>query len=53
MGLGLYLVQEIIREHFGEIGVISKQGEGTQFIIRLPCTKKSCTKNEHDKENNE
>ncbi len=39
MGLGLYLVQEIIREHSGEIGVISQQGEGTQFIIRLPCTK--------------
>ena len=40
MGLGLYLVQEIIREHFGEIGVISQVGEGTQFLIRLPCTKK-------------
>lgn len=39
MGLGLYLVQEIIRKHFGEIGVISQVDKGTQFLIRLPCTK--------------
>ncbi|MFK5892942.1 MAG: ATP-binding protein [Pseudomonadota bacterium] len=39
MGLGLYIVQEIIREHSGEIGVISHAGEGSEFIIRLPCTK--------------
>lgn len=39
MGLGLYLVQEIIREHFGEIGVMSQVEKGTQFLIRLPCTK--------------
>ena len=36
MGIGLYIVQEIIREHSGEIGVISHPGEGTEFIIRLP-----------------
>ncbi len=41
MGLGLYIVQEIIREHSGEIGVISDVGTGTQFIIRLPCTKRN------------
>ncbi len=42
MGIGLYIVQEIIREHSGEIGVISHTSEalekGTEFIIRLPCT---------------
>ncbi len=42
MGIGLYIVQEIIREHSGEIGVISHNSEalkkGTEFIIRLPCT---------------
>ncbi|MCW8932012.1 MAG: ATP-binding protein [Gammaproteobacteria bacterium] len=43
MGIGLYIVQEIIREHSGEIGVISQPSpqpsqskRGTEFIIRLP-----------------
>jgi len=36
-GLGLFIVQEIIQEHDGCIGVYSKADEGTQFIIRLPC----------------
>ena len=36
MGIGLYIVQEIIREHSGEIGVISHPDKGTEFIIRLP-----------------
>lgn len=35
-GLGLYIVQEIIQEHEGCIGVRSIEGQGTQFIIRLP-----------------
>ncbi|WP_198263609.1 sensor histidine kinase [sulfur-oxidizing endosymbiont of Gigantopelta aegis] len=38
MGIGLYIVQEIIREHAGEIGVISQPDKGAEFIIRLPCT---------------
>lgn len=37
MGLGLYIVQEIIQEHGGCIAVSSLSGEGTCFIIRLPC----------------
>ncbi len=36
-GLGLYIVQEIIEEHDGCIGVASVLGEGSRFIIRLPC----------------
>ncbi len=36
MGIGLYIVQEIIRDHSGEIGVISHPGQGSEFIIRLP-----------------
>lgn len=36
-GLGLYIVQEIILEHDGCIGVVSNVGEGCRFIIRLPC----------------
>jgi len=37
MGIGLYIAQEIIREHAGEIAVLSHPGQGTEFIIRLPC----------------
>jgi len=36
MGIGLYIVQEIIREHSGEIGVLSHPDKGTEFIIHLP-----------------
>ena len=35
-GLGLFIVERIIREHGGSIGVTSNEGEGTVFTIRLP-----------------
>ena len=35
-GLGLYMAQDIVRRHGGEISVQSKQGKGTKFIIKLP-----------------
>jgi len=35
-GLGLYIVEEIINEHNGCIGVDSEVGKGTCFLIRLP-----------------
>jgi two-component system NtrC family sensor kinase len=35
-GLGLSIVQEIIEDHDGCIGVDSEVGKGTTFLIRLP-----------------
>ena len=35
-GLGLAIVHDIIEEHYGCIGVESKIGQGTTFLIRLP-----------------
>ena len=35
MGMGLYLVQQIIRAHGGSIEVISQSGQGTEFLVRL------------------
>jgi len=36
-GIGLALVQEYITLHDGKISVFSKEGEGTEFIVELPC----------------
>jgi signal transduction histidine kinase len=38
-GLGLYVVEEIIEENNGCIGVYSEVGKGTSFLIRLPMKK--------------
>ncbi|MEJ7710841.1 MAG: histidine kinase dimerization/phospho-acceptor domain-containing protein [Pyrinomonadaceae bacterium] len=35
-GLGLSIVYQIIQDHKGSISVLSKEGEGTAFIIELP-----------------
>jgi signal transduction histidine kinase len=35
-GLGLSLSYDIIKAHGGELKVASKEGEGSEFIIRLP-----------------
>jgi len=35
-GLGLSLSYDIVKAHEGEIKVNSKEGEGTDFVIRLP-----------------
>jgi len=39
-GLGLAITRRIINEHGGEIGVESKEGEGTRFIVRLPLARR-------------
>jgi signal transduction histidine kinase len=36
MGIGLYVVKEIIGLHGGSIEVESREGEGSTFIVRLP-----------------
>ena len=35
-GLGLPIVEEIIRAHRGEVEVLSVPGRGTEVIVRLP-----------------
>ncbi len=37
-GLGLAIVQTIVDNHSGEIEVVSRDGQGATFIIRLPLT---------------
>jgi signal transduction histidine kinase len=36
LGLGLYIVQEIVRAHGGVVGVASSEAKGTTFTVRLP-----------------
>jgi signal transduction histidine kinase len=38
VGLGLYIVDHIVRAHGGSIEVHSREGEGTTFRVRLPRT---------------
>lgn len=35
-GIGLALVQELVRQHGGEIDVDSRLGEGTRVVVRMP-----------------
>ena len=36
-GLGLAISQKIISKHKGTIIFTSKEGEGTEFIVKIPC----------------
>ena len=36
IGLGLYIVREIVLAHGGTIDVVSTRQEGTRFTVRLP-----------------
>lgn len=38
MGLGLYISQDIVREHGGELTMTSKENQGTTFEVLLPST---------------
>ncbi|MEH0841053.1 SpoIIE family protein phosphatase [Micromonospora sp. CPCC 205711] len=42
-GIGLALVQELVRLHGGEVGVRSVEGEGSTFTVRLPYGRQSPT----------
>jgi signal transduction histidine kinase len=35
-GLGLSMIKSIVKEHNGELSVVSSLGEGTKFMIRFP-----------------
>jgi len=37
-GLGLSLAYDIIKAHGGEITINTKEGEGSEFLVRLPAT---------------
>lgn len=37
-GIGLSLVQAIVRRHYGEVDVISEPGQGTRITLRFPRT---------------
>jgi signal transduction histidine kinase len=36
VGLGLYIVHAIVRAHGGTVNVVSREGQGTTFTVRLP-----------------
>ncbi|MFO7178060.1 MAG: ATP-binding protein [Pseudomonadota bacterium] len=37
LGLGLWITRQVVEAHGGTIGLESKPGEGTTFVVELPC----------------
>jgi two-component system, NtrC family, sensor kinase len=48
-GLGLAIVRQIIREHGGEVTVVSGVGRGAEFEISLPAVVDSASESYQDK----
>jgi len=40
-GLGMPIVKKIVEGHSGQIAILSRAGQGTEFIIKLPCRSSS------------
>ncbi|MGE4232311.1 MAG: ATP-binding protein [Bacteriovoracia bacterium] len=38
LGLGLYIVRNIVEAHNGNIQVFSRLNQGAKFVVRLPCS---------------
>lgn len=36
LGLGLYIVKEIVKAHSGDIQLTSAPGQGAEFVVQLP-----------------
>jgi signal transduction histidine kinase len=51
-GIGLSLVKALVEAHGGTISVLSKFGEGTEFIIELPAIQSSEERQDMSVENN-
>lgn len=50
LGLGLYIVKQIIDAHNGSISVKSAPQQGSEFIVELPIRCPSTVKNRYDRE---
>jgi signal transduction histidine kinase len=44
VGLGLYLAKRIAVAHGGDLSVVSRPGQGTRFVLHLPCYDETGTK---------
>jgi PAS domain S-box-containing protein len=46
-GIGLSIVKSIVELHGGRVSVSSKIGEGSEFVIHLPCKTVDCEQSEY------
>lgn len=53
VGLGLFVTQQIVHRYGGSIRVESRIGEGTMFMIQLPCSKETAQAGISKKDNSD